>query len=113
VAWFLEPVVLLFLHHGPAHGYTLIDQLEKFGLQVLHPRVVYRTLREMEENGWVTSTWDAEETQGPPRRVYQLTALGDEMLSTCIQDLRQTRAQIDDLVDAYTGHMQEGSGEYH
>jgi DNA-binding PadR family transcriptional regulator len=67
----------------------------------------------MEENGWVTSTWDTEETQGPPRRVYRLTALGDEMLSTCVLSLQQTREQIDDLVDAYSRHMKEGQGEHH
>lgn len=110
---FLEPAILLLLHHNPAHGYTLVDQLEGFGLEDPHPRVVYRVLRDMEENGWVTSTWDAEETQGPPRRVYRLTALGDEMLSMCIQYLQQTRQQIDDLVRAYSQHMKEGEGEHH
>ena len=112
-AWFLEPTLLLLLHHHPAHGYTLIEQLGEFGLEDPHPRVVYRMLRDMEANGWVTSTWDTERTQGPPRRVYRLAALGDEMLSTCIRYLRQTREQIDDLVDAYGRHMEEGEGEHH
>jgi hypothetical protein len=30
-----------------------------------------------------------------------------------MQDLRQTRGQIGDLVDAYDRHMQEGEGEHH
>ena len=113
VAWFFEPLMLLFLHRSPAHGYTLIEQLVAFGLQVPHPRIVYRTLREMEENEWVTSTWDTEQTQGPPRRVYHLTALGHEMLGECIRALKRTREQIDELVDAYAEHMQQGSGDYH
>jgi PadR family transcriptional regulator PadR len=112
-SWFLEPTILLLLHHNPAYGYTLVDQLEEFGLEDPHLRVVYRMLRDMEENGWVTSTWDAEETQGPPRHVYRLTALGDEMLSMCMLYLRQTREQIDDLMGAYSQHMKEGEGEYH
>jgi DNA-binding PadR family transcriptional regulator len=105
--------VLLLLHHAPAHGYTLVDQLGEFGLEAPHLRIVYRLLRDMEENGWVRSTWDAEETQGPPRRVYCLTALGDEMLSTCMRYLKRTREQIDSLMDAYSQHMREGEGEYH
>ena len=112
-AWFLEPTILLLLHHHLAHGYTLVDQLGEFGLDAPHPRVVYRMLRDMEENGWVTSTWDTEETQGPPRRVYRLTALGDEMLSMCMRHLQRTREQIDDLMGAYRRHMKEGTGEHH
>ena len=42
----LEPALLLLLHHGPAHGYTFLDQLEEFGLGDLNPSVVYRALRE-------------------------------------------------------------------
>jgi PadR family transcriptional regulator PadR len=111
--WFLEPVLLLLLHEGPAHGYTLIEQLGTFGLEDLQATVVYRTLREMEASEWVSSTWDAEQTQGPPRRVYRLAALGNEMLSLCIHDLKRTREQIDDLVDAYDKHMKEDDGAYH
>ena len=111
--WFLEPALLLLLHRVSAHGYTLIGQLKELGLENLHPRVVYRALREMEENEWVTSTWDTDRTQGPPRRVYRITALGNVMLNMCIQNLQQTRMQIDHLMGTYSQHMLEGQGEYH
>jgi DNA-binding PadR family transcriptional regulator len=77
----------------------------------LHPRVVYRTLRSMEENGWITSDWDDQETQGPPRRVYSLTDLGNEALKSCIQTLRQTRDQISDLIVTYQQHMEKGHSD--
>jgi len=109
----LEPALLLLLHHGPAHGYTLLEQLREFGLGDLNPSVVYRTLRDMEARGWVTSTWDVEQTQGPPRRVYRLTAMGDEVLNWCTQDLRETRGMIDHLLGVYSQHIEEGEGEYH
>ena len=67
----------------------------------------------MDEKGWVTSSWNVDETQGPPRRVYRLAAQGDEVLGAYMQDLRQTREQIDDLTDAYSRHMEEGKGEHH
>jgi DNA-binding PadR family transcriptional regulator len=111
--WFLEPVLLLLLHHGPAHGYTLIEQLGEFGLEGLHPSVAYRALRSMDEKGWVTSGWDVDETQGPPRRVYRLTALGDEAPGAYMQDLRRAHEQIGDLMDIYDRHMKEGQGEHH
>ena len=105
--------MLLLLHHGPAHGYTLLRQLGEFGLLHLDPSVGYRTLREMEEKGWVTSTWDEEQAQGPPRRVYSLTALGDEELGRHTQELQEKRATIDRLIQAYHHHMEEGEGEHH
>ena len=42
--WFLELVLLLLLHQGPAHGYTLFEQLGEFGIEGLHPSVAYRAL---------------------------------------------------------------------
>lgn len=110
---FLEPVLLLLLHHEPAHGYTLLEQLEEFGLGDTNPSVVYRALRDMEEKEWVTSTWEEEETQGPPRRVYRLATLGDEVLSWWTKDLQETRAMIDHILKTYQRHMEEGKGEHH
>ena len=109
----LHPTLLLLLHHGPAHGYTLLEQLGEYGLVGLDPSVVYRTLRQMEEQGWVTSSWDEELTQGPPRRVYQLTALGDEALGLWISDLREAERRIQHLLGAYNRHMEDGEGEHH
>jgi PadR family transcriptional regulator PadR len=109
----LEPALLLLLRRGPAHGYTLLEQLGEFGLGDVNPSVVYRALRDMETRGWVASTWDEEETQGPPRRVYQISALGDEVLALWAQDLEESRMRINHLLDVYRSHMEEGEGEYH
>ncbi len=112
-ARFLEPALLLLLHYGPAHGYTLLDRLGEFGLSGFDPSVVYRMLRDMEEQGLASSTWDEVQTQGPPRRVYQLSAEGDEMLARWIEHLEQTRRGIDRLLAAYRQHMAQGAGEAH
>ena len=109
----LEPALLLLLHYDPAHGYTLLEQLGEFGLGDLNPSMVYRLLRDMEEKGWVTSTWDDEGAQGPPRRVYRLTALGAEVLGGYAQDLQEARGMIDRLLGAYRRHLEEGEGDHH
>ena len=109
----LEPALLLLLHYGTAHGYTLLEQLREFGLGDLNSSMVYRTLRDMEEKGWVDSIWDEDQAQGPPRRVYRLTALGDEVLGGHTQELQEARGMIDRLLGAYTRHMEEGEGEHH
>jgi PadR family transcriptional regulator PadR len=104
---------LLLLHHAPAHGYTLLDELTEFGLGNIDRSVVYRALRDMETRGWVTSTWDEEGAQGPPRRVYRLTATGDQVLAWWTEDLEETRRLVDYFLKAYFRHMEEGEGEHH
>jgi DNA-binding PadR family transcriptional regulator len=79
----------------------------------MDPSAVYRTLRDMEDKGWVISAWDEEQTQGPPRRVYRLSALGDRVLRWWTHDLQQTRRVVDHLLDTYARHMEEGEGDYH
>jgi DNA-binding PadR family transcriptional regulator len=109
----MEPALLLLLHYGPAHGYTLIEELGRFGLGSVHASAAYRALRDMESRGLVSSSWSAEGAQGPPRRVYRLTTQGNEVLGAHMRDLRQARSQMSDLMDAYDEHMRHGEGAHH
>jgi DNA-binding PadR family transcriptional regulator len=99
---FLQPCLLLLLSSGEAHGYALLPELERFGfnLERLDPSVVYRMLREMETRGWVHSHW-SEDSQGPRRRVYAVTAQGKEYLAAWMDDLRATRDEIDKLLESF------------
>lgn len=110
---FLEPTLLLLLHHGPDHGYTLIERLGDYGLDEIDTSAVYRALRGMEEKDWVVSAWEEEETQGPPRRVYHLTELGDEVLRWWTRDLKETRGMIDEILGAYKVHMETDQDNHH
>jgi len=112
-AGMLESVLLLLLHQEPAHGYTLLEGMDEFGLGGMDPSAVYRMLRDMEERGWVTSTWDEEQSLGPPRRVYRITDLGDEVLAAWIQELDETRKMLNRLVSRYHAHMEECAGEHY
>jgi PadR family transcriptional regulator PadR len=86
---------------GPAHGYALAESLSEFSLEQVSLRRIYRMLRDMEEMVWVSSDWDTEQTQGPPRRVYALTAEGQGVLEAWMSTLRESRDAIDRLVEAY------------
>ena len=109
----LRPTLLFLMHQGPAHGYDLVDRLRSFGIEDIDPSLIYRALRDMEEEGYIQSIWDEEKTQGPPRRVYTLTSEGDNNLQYHLEDLRTTRGRIDQLLQAYNLHMREGSGQFH
>jgi poly-beta-hydroxybutyrate-responsive repressor len=94
----LEPIVLISLQNGEMHGYTILEKLDQLGLGSIHPSMVYRLLRDMEEMGLVTSVWSSEQTQGPPRRIYTLTQDGKETISMWRKDLEQIKAIIDELL---------------
>lgn len=94
----LEPALLVLLQEKPRHGYTLLFDLESMGISALHPSVVYRTLREMEELEWIQSDWETDQTQGPPRRNYRLTGQGEEALRYWHQELGKSRDFISELL---------------
>ncbi len=104
---FVEPCLLLLLHRGDSHGYDLLESLKEFGFaeDTVDSSVVYRCLRDMEERGFVASTWDTE-GGGPSRRVYQLSAEGDQYLAWWIDGLRRTRSVLDRFLEAYEEHME-------
>jgi poly-beta-hydroxybutyrate-responsive repressor len=62
--------------------------------------MLYRTLRQFEEDGLVTSSWDTE-GRGPARRGYQITDAGREYLEWWAADIRKTRAQLDQFLTEY------------
>ncbi len=94
----LEPALLILLQEKPRHGYTLLVDLGSMGISTIHPSVVYRTLREMEELEWIQSDWETDQTQGPPRRNYHLTVQGEEALRYWQQELSKSKALISDLL---------------
>ena len=94
----LEPALLILLQEQPRHGYSLLGDLTGLGLSSLHPSVVYRALREMEELGWIASDWDTTQTQGPPRKTYRLTVDGEAALRSWQQELDRTSRLIGSLL---------------
>ena len=74
---FSEPALLLLLRERPAHGYELLEALPALtGESRVDMGNLYRVLRALEEDGLVTSRWEAGEP-GPAKRTYDLTTEGD------------------------------------
>lgn len=91
----MEPFMLVLLAEGSAHGYALVGQLEEMGVATgaqLDFGQVYRTLRDLEEAGLVTSAWSAEPA-GPQRREYRLTDAGYAALDEWAAVMRE-RARL-------------------
>ena len=109
---FIEPVLLLLLHQGPLHGYGLISGLKSLGLEdyPIDPSAIYRILRDLEKGSVVLSEWDPHTAAGPPKRVYQITELGERMLKAWVQDLRETARVLQSFLDAYEERMKPKDG---
>jgi poly-beta-hydroxybutyrate-responsive repressor len=106
---FIEPALLLLLHGSPTHGYGLIEGLRDLGLESypVDPSAVYRILYDLEAKGMLVSEQDAEQSAGPPRRVYALTEAGDAYLRAWVEELRATDRMLHRFLDAYGAHQRE------
>lgn len=91
---FVEPCLLFFLSQGDSYGYELMTKLDNFGFAQAKPdpAMVYRTLRYLEKDGFVTSKWDTKGT-GPAKRNYGLTQKGIGLLHLWAESIA-TRKQI-------------------
>lgn len=97
---FLASWLLLLLRNWNAHGYQLIQTLTAMGLGLVDPPTVYRTLRQLEEEGLITSAWDAT-TTGPARRVYTLSGAGEQYLGLWANQLNQYQSVLGRFFELY------------
>ena len=98
----LEPVILLTLREWNSYGYELMKRAVGFGFGAMNPGTMYRTLREMEENGVVKSKWETS-GDGPARRMYSITDAGEAYLEFWAKSLEQYQRNMDAFFSIYTG----------
>jgi PadR family transcriptional regulator PadR len=94
----LTTTLLAFLRNWNAYGYQLAQQLSEAGLPAFDSGTVYRTLRQLEKTGLVSSFWDTSES-GPARRMYSLTKAGELFLSNWIDVLGRYQAVLQKTLD--------------
>jgi poly-beta-hydroxybutyrate-responsive repressor len=99
---FLTPYVLLAISAQRAHGYLIEQYLRGLGLAQVEMSTLYRTLRQLEKQGLVTSAWEAG-PGGPARRVYALTDAGQTWLRAGAGALAAYRSAIDAFFGKYKG----------
>ena len=104
-AWsknWVVPILLLMLREWSSYGYELMEKLGAFGLSMMNPGTFYRTLRQMEKDGMVKSSWDTSEA-GPARRVYSITEAGEAYLKYWAESLDQYQKMMDTFFRLYSG----------
>jgi PadR family transcriptional regulator PadR len=106
VRGFVQPWLLLLLLQKPAHGYELMDRLAQDDESPdVDPGLLYRTLRQLEEDGLVRSTWDTE-GPGAARRRYEVTPEGVEYLHAWAASVRQTHRRLERFLAEYETYFQ-------
>lgn len=108
VSRFIEPVVLRILNEKKtSYGYEIAECLAQYALTdaTIEGAALYRTLRTLEANGYVVSTWEAGD--GPARRNYSLTRAGNEHLREWAELLRQLGQAMLEFSGDVTGSKNE------
>lgn len=90
----------MFVSEGPSHGYELAQRLAKAGMATPDRSGLYRALRALESESLVSSHWQTRRS-GPPRRVYDLTPAGREMLSESMLRLVSLQGVLADFLNRH------------
>jgi len=100
----LDMIVLAALTIGPAHGYAIIQEIQRRSAAAfeLPEGTVSPVLHRLEKNGLLSSRWTIAES-GRKRRTYTLTRQGRHALAN-------HRATWLRFVDAISGLFGESSG---
>ena len=114
----LIPLILVWLREeSSSYGYEIMESLEEeFGFEQIDPATVYRTLRQMENEGLCQSEWEtpsaaAAEGGGPLRRMYAITEAGEAYLEAWAQACKNYQRLMDEFARVYTRRRPPRSSE--
>lgn len=107
---YIQPSILLELYLNPSYGYELIQGIQRFGFVVgqAPPGMIYRHLRQLEEQGLVISEWQTE-GNGPAKRVYNITPEGKEVLALWTQYMERQAEHLTQFVEQFRQVKQLGT----
>ena len=97
---FVEPCILFLLSKNSSHGYGLLDDLERHCGHKIDVGNLYRTLRKMEKNKWITSGWQKNKI-GPNKRTYKITTNGVVILHKAASTLKTTHSLLSRFLNGY------------
>ena len=96
--------ILLLLAEQRSHGYELHERIRQMmPLWEVGAGNLYRELRRMDADGVVASVWEASQTRGPARRVYEITAAGRRALDEWILGVGGLVEMLEGCIAMYEG----------
>ena len=99
---FIEAALLCLLDEEASYGYGLMEKLEVFGFArgSIDSSLIYRNLRNMEKRGLISSDWQ-KSSQGPKKRIYRITELGEDALKEWMDLLENRKNRLVSIIDYY------------
>lgn len=109
----MQPSILMSLFFKPSYGYEIIQSIQQFGFieGQAPPGMIYRHLRQLEDDGLVISEWETK-ASGPAKRVYHLTPEGEEVLGIWVQYIEQQAQKLTGFVKQYRKAVRKRKGDY-
>jgi PadR family transcriptional regulator, regulatory protein PadR len=97
--------ILLSLQSASKHGYAIVRDVQSLskGRVTLSVSTLYTTLKRLLDDGWIRLLDEVSEGPGKPRKVYEITNKGGNVLVAEIQ-------RLDTLVSAARLRGVEGLG---
>ena len=89
-------LVVLNQCQQPAYGYQLVKELADSGIP-LEANTVYPLLRRLEDQGLLRSDWDTSTDK--PRKYYQITELGCQLLAQITTYWRESVKNIESILE--------------
>jgi PadR family transcriptional regulator PadR len=94
----LELCVLAILARGRRYGYDLVQALTHLEGLVLKEGTIYPLLNRLQGEGLVNSEWQPS-PDGPARRYYTLTPVGEERLRAMKAQWKRFTAEVDQILE--------------
>ena len=109
VEGFIVPCILFLLKEKPAHGYEIMEKLGSLAFldSIPDPSVVYRHLRNLEEEGKVESEL-VPGIGGPARKVYSMTPDGEDYLKMWILKIKRRKTSLENFLKVYEETYPQG-----
>lgn len=93
--------VLLFLAHKKSYGFELLKNFEtQLPNNFIDSAAIYRALKALEQNGFVTSQWDTSDS-GAAKKYYSITEDGYKELANWKEDIALRHKNLEFFLDTY------------
>lgn len=105
----INTIILKALYNGDRYGYDIIKDIEEKsrGQYVLKQPTLYSCLKRLESQGFITSYWSGEQSNGGRRKYYSLTDMGREVFVQSQDEYEYSRTIIDQLISDKSYNLDE------
>ena len=102
----LQFLILRIICEKSTYGYQIIKSIEEIsqGRHIIKSGTMYTTLRRMEKEGLLKSSWKKNES-GPDSREYEITKKGEEYLKTWLEMIIERKKMMNGMIEFYKKHF--------